>query len=69
MRIKQSICYPLFMPKSGSLDELVKTAAEIGYAAIELWARPLDFEQIIDMVHRHGLTVASMSGHASLPDG
>jgi hydroxypyruvate isomerase len=69
MRIQQSICYPLFMPKEMSLELLVKTAADIGYAAIELWSRPADFEQIVALAKRNGLAVASMSGHASLPDG
>lgn len=69
MRIQQSICYPLFMPKEMSLEHLVKTAADIGYAAIELWSRPPDFEDTVAMAKRNGLAVASMSGHASLPDG
>lgn len=69
MRIKQSICYPLFMPKEMALGDLVATAAEIGYAAIELWTRPPEFEEIVELAHRHGLAVASMTGHGSLPDG
>jgi len=69
MRIQQSICYPLFMPKEMSLESLVKTAADIGYAAIELWARPADFEQIVALAKRYGLVIASMVGHGSLPDG
>ncbi|RIK44774.1 MAG: xylose isomerase [Chloroflexi bacterium] len=69
MRIKQSICYPLFKPADMSLEDLVKTAAEIGYAAIELWARPPEFEEIMALARRYGLAVASMSGHMSLPDG
>lgn len=69
MRIQQSICYPLFMPKEMSLDVLVKTAAEIGYAAIELWSMPADLAEIVALAKRYGLVVASMSGHASLPDG
>jgi hydroxypyruvate isomerase len=69
MRIKQSICYPLFMPKEMSLEKLVKTAADIGYAAIELWQRPPEFAEIVGLAQRHGLAVASMVGHASLPDG
>ena len=39
MRIKQSICYPIFRAKDMALDELFGTAAEIGYAAVELWDR------------------------------
>jgi hydroxypyruvate isomerase len=69
MRIKQSICYPLFMPKDMALADLVATAAEIGYAAIELWSRNADFEEVMELAKRHNLAVASMSGHASLPDG
>lgn len=39
MRIKQSFCYPIFRPEGMSLDELFKTAKEIGYKATELWDR------------------------------
>lgn len=69
MRIKQSICYPLFKPSDMNLETLVATAAEIGYAAIELWARPPEFEEIMALARRYNLAVASMSGHMSLPDG
>lgn len=69
MRIRQSICYPLFMPKEMQLEDLIKTAAEIGYDAIELWSRPADFEAIMALAKQYGLVVASMSGHMSLPDG
>ena len=48
MRIKQSICYPLFMPKEMTLADLVAVAAEIGYAAIELWGRNPDFEEVME---------------------
>lgn len=69
MSIKQSICYPLFMPEKMALAELVQQAAAIGYAAIELWSRPTDFVEIVTLAQRHGLAVASMSGHNSLADG
>jgi hydroxypyruvate isomerase len=69
MRIKQSLCYPCFKPKDMSLDDLFKNVAGIGYAAIELWARGDDFEEVVGLAHKHGLAVASMSGHKSLPDG
>lgn len=69
MRIQQSICYPLFMPEDGILEDLVKEAAEIDYKAIELWAIPTDIAEIAEMAKRHGLVVASMSGHGSLQDG
>ncbi|MEZ4681819.1 MAG: TIM barrel protein [Caldilineaceae bacterium] len=69
MSVMQSICYPLFMPKEMPLAELMQHAAEIGYAAIELWGRPADFEEIMALAKAHKLAVASMSGHGSLPDG
>lgn len=69
MRIKQSVCYPMFKPSDMSLDDLFKVCAEIGFAAIEFWERPADYEVVIETAHHHGLVVASMSGHASLSDG
>ncbi len=69
MRIKQSMCYPMFKPADMSLDDLFKTGAEIGYAAVELWTRGPDFEEVVETAHKYGLVVASMSGHDSLPDG
>ena len=69
MRIKQSFCYPMYLPAGGSLEELVMAAAEIGYAAIELWARPPEFEELMALAKRYGLAVASMIGHQSIVDG
>ncbi|MFN8443859.1 MAG: TIM barrel protein [Caldilineaceae bacterium] len=69
MPIKQSICYPLFMPAGMTLDDLMRHTAEVGYAAVELWGRDEKFEEIMDLAKRHKLAVASMCGHTSLPDG
>lgn len=69
MRIKQSACYPMFKLRDMSLDDLFKLCAEIGYAAVEFWARPGDYEAVIESAQRRGLAVASMGGHASLSDG
>lgn len=69
MRIKQSMCYPIFKPKEMSLDELFKIGKEIGYDAVELWARGDDFEEVIATAKKYKLAVASMQGHYSLPDG
>jgi len=70
MRIQQSVCYPVFGTlEEKTLDDLFKVAAGIGYVAVELWQRGDDFEQIVEMARRHNLVVASMVGHASLPDG
>ena len=68
-RIKQSFCYPLFHGGQ-SLDELVSGAAEIGYAAIELWGRDgAPFDELCELAEKYGIVVASMCGHDSLPDG
>ncbi len=69
MRIKQSVCYPMYRPLGMSLDDFFGAVAEIGYDAIELWARGDDFEEVVETAHKHNLVVASMGGHASLPDG
>ncbi|MHC4717389.1 MAG: hydroxypyruvate isomerase family protein [Planctomycetota bacterium] len=69
MRIKQSFCYGLFRPEGMGLDELFAAAADIGYAAMELWQPPEDLDDIVAAAKGAGLAVASMSGHMSLPDG
>jgi hydroxypyruvate isomerase len=69
MPIKQAICYPMFKPDTMSLEVLFEAAAEMGYAAVELWARGDDFEDVISLARRYNLAVASMIGHGSLPDG
>jgi hydroxypyruvate isomerase len=60
-RIKQSICVPMF--SSLSLEKLCEAAAEIGYAAIEFWGREDDFDAHVATAKRHGLAVASFTGH------
>ncbi|MEO2006583.1 MAG: TIM barrel protein, partial [Candidatus Poribacteria bacterium] len=68
-KIKQSFCYPLFHGDQ-TLDELVGGAAEIGYAAIELWGRDgAPFDELCELAEKHGIVVASMCGHDSLPNG
>ncbi len=69
MRIKQSLCYPIFELKDMGLDELFKIGAEVGYVAVELWERGEDFEGVVELAKEHSLVVASMCGHASLADG
>jgi len=69
MRVKQSVCYPLFQPQDTGLNHYFGILSEIGYAAVELWARPDDFDEIVKTAKAHGLAVASMGGHQSLTDG
>ncbi len=69
MPIKQSICYPMIKPGDMSLEDLFRAGKGMGYAAVELWKRGDDFEEVMDLARKHGLAVAIMSGHDSLPDG
>jgi len=63
MRIKQSVCYPIMKAAEMSFDDLFKAAADIGYAAVEMWHREDDFEEIVALAKKHGLVMASMCGH------
>jgi hydroxypyruvate isomerase len=69
VRIKQSFCYPNYINAEVRPATVFAAAKKIGYAAMELWARGDDFDEIIGQAKAAGLRVASMSGHASLQDG
>jgi hydroxypyruvate isomerase len=69
MRIQQSLCYPLYCRDDMPLDEFCARVSEIGYAAIELWAWDERLDEIAATARRHGLSLASVSGHGSLTDG
>ena len=76
MRIKQSVCYPIFQQQFSGLTELCRELARIGLRAVEMWGRrggPVDGEFSVEEVAAaaagEGLAVASFIGHASLPDG
>ena len=69
MRLKQSVCLPLFVPEDMSLDDACATAARIGYRAVEIWQRDEGFERLVATAKQHGLAVSSMCGHYSLEDG
>ena len=69
MRIKQSVCYPIFKSEDLSYDTLFGGVAEIGYPAVELWTRGDDFDDVVTSVRRFGLAIASMGAHASVTDG
>ncbi|MDP6776858.1 MAG: hypothetical protein QGI83_08840 [Candidatus Latescibacteria bacterium] len=69
-RIKQSFCYNCYLRGGVTLETLAHEAASAGFAAIELWNRENSpFQEILDLANRHGLRVASMSGHQSLTMG
>ena len=69
MRIKQSICYPIFKRDDLSMDELFAAWAQIGGAAVELWGWDESVDDIAATARKHDLPLASMGGHASLGDG
>jgi hydroxypyruvate isomerase len=69
MRIRQSVCYPMFRTPERALDAIFAAAARMGYVAVEAWSRGDDFEEMVALAHRHGLIVASICGHGTLADG
>ena len=76
MRIKQSIAFPIFGTDELSLAELCRHAAEIGYAAIEMWGRrgggaagEDDFDEVVATAREQGLLMVSTGGHGTLENG
>jgi hydroxypyruvate isomerase len=69
MRIQQSVCYPMIKPAEIPLDVFVGRVAAMGYRAIELWTRDASFDEVVKLARRHGLAIATMSGHDSLAVG
>jgi hydroxypyruvate isomerase len=68
MGIKQSVCLPAYktdLERGG----LFKTIRTMGFAAVEIWARDEDFDQICDLADANGLVLCSMMGHGSIPEG
>ena len=51
------------------LDAFCEAIAAIGYQAVELFDPGDQLPEIAEAAGRHGLALASMSGHASLTDG
>ena len=62
--IKQSVCFNPFAGSGLSPQELVAAAARIGYQSVEMAA-----QEHWPLIQDHGLSIAIVSGHASLPDG
>ncbi len=69
MRLKQSVCYPILQLRDMPLAELFKAAADIGFQAVELWARGDDFADVAALARANNLVVASMIGHGSPAGG
>lgn len=62
--INQSICFGGFTHEAESPQEIIASAAKIGYESVEMLDR-----QYWDLVREKGMRVAIIIGHASLPDG
>ncbi|MGN6360312.1 MAG: hydroxypyruvate isomerase family protein [Thermomicrobiales bacterium] len=62
--MKQAVAWWCLTPRALTPEQLVRAAAEIGYAGIEL-AEP----EYWPLIRQHGLTIVSTRGHESLTDG
>lgn len=63
-QIKQTVAWWCFAGDMLQPAQLVQTAAEIGYEAIELVGQPY-----WPLVKEHGLQIATINGHASIENG
>jgi hydroxypyruvate isomerase len=63
-QIKQSIAWWCFVPRLLAPEALMRAAAEIGYAGVEIV--PPEHWQL---AREHGLEIASIVGHASIAEG
>ena len=62
--INQSICFGCFARDGVTPEQAITEAAKIGYKSVEMLP-----PQYWDLVREHGMRIATVSGHASLPDG
>ncbi|HTI14067.1 MAG TPA: TIM barrel protein [Dictyobacter sp.] len=62
--IKQSFTWWSFIGADVSPERLLRTAAEVGYDGVELIE-----QQYWPLAKEHGLTIATMAGHASIENG
>lgn len=69
MKIKQSVCFPMMQPLPVPLAEFVAQVAYMGFAAVEIWKPDENFSQLAELAQKHGLVIASFSGHESLTNG
>lgn len=62
--INQSACFGCFARDGYTAEQVIKEAAKLGYKSVEMLPR-----EHWDLVKDSGLAIATISGHASLPDG
>ncbi|MFN8374140.1 MAG: TIM barrel protein [Anaerolineae bacterium] len=63
-KFKQSVSWWCFCPQPLTPEALVRAAADLGYAALEIVEQPY-----WQLIKDHGLQIASVKGHDSIPDG
>ena len=63
-RIKQSLAWWCFCRGDVTPEKLIKEAARIGFAAVEMLP-----QEYYDMVREHGMRIAITGGHGTLTDG
>jgi hydroxypyruvate isomerase len=68
-RVKQSVCFPMMQPLPAALPVFIAQVAKMGFAAVEIWKPDEGFEELYDLTQKHGLRIASFSGHESLAVG
>jgi hydroxypyruvate isomerase len=69
MKINQSVCFPMMEPLPVPLPQFIERVAQIGFAAVEIWEPGENFTDLAGLAQKHGLRIASFSGHASLAVG
>ena len=62
--LRQSVCWWCFVPAAMRPRSFLQTVAEIGFEAIDLVP-----QEYWPVVRHHGLSIAAIDGHASIPDG
>ena len=68
MRIRQSVCLPMFKTDL-PYDRFFAAVAEIGFKAVEFWGRGDDLDDLCRAAGKAGLKIASMVGQGSLAAG
>lgn len=63
-RIKQSVCYWCFVRDGVTPEQVIKEAAKIGYASVEMPPK-----EYWNMVRDNGMVIATLVGHGSLDNG
>jgi len=69
VRIKQSICCPMFKTDEIGWEALFTAGERLGYAAVELWGVGEDFDDLVARAKAHNLIVASFIGAGGLEGG